>query len=166
MSEIMYPSISILELQNFKTILSNCSDPEYLKSSDCPYDTSTKKLIKSLIPDRVVQATISKAAPPKTKKVRSGGIKTDELEKEFNDLREEIKSLKIDGQSLEPKDRIQVIKTRAMIVEKILDMKERIDNIKKQQNFIATVIQIMEDSLPQDIRLEIIEKLEPFVEEE
>mgnify|MGYP003453082013 CR=1 FL=1 len=89
-----------------------------------------------------------------------------ELEKEFNDLREEIRQLKLDAKGLEPHERIQVVKTRAALVEKILSMKERIESIKKQQDFISTVLQLMEDELPQDLRLRVIEKLEPFAAEE
>lgn len=161
-----YPSISLTELQKFKTIIDNIStDPSYLDGRKCPYDASTRNLLKSFVIDPVVQATLGNLPEGRQKsgpKPRSPSIPISELEKEFNELRQEIQQLKLDAKGLEPHERIQVVKTRAALVEKILSMKERIENIKKQQDFIATVIQIMEDELPQELRLKVIEKLEPF----
>jgi hypothetical protein len=45
-------------------------------------------------------------------------------------------------------------------------MKERISNLNKINKFTAQVIQLMEDELPQESRLRVIEKLEEFIDEE
>lgn len=163
-----YPTVSLTELTKLKTILENASDPKYLDGRVCPYDKETRELLKSMIVNPVVAATITSSptkgqvgAPKKGPVLPMG-----ELSREFNDLRTEIQQLKTDATGLEPHERIQVIKTRAALVEKIISMKERIDNILKMQKFTATVIQIIEDELPQESRLRVLEKLEPFTEEE
>ncbi len=165
-----YPTISLTELQKFKTIVTNVSnDPTYLDGRVCPYDKTTRELLKTFVLDPVVEATLVEKPDGRKKSgrpLKNSGIPIGELEKEFNDLREEIRQLKLDAKGLEPHERIQVVKTRAALVEKILSMKERIESIKKQQDFISIVIQLMEDELPQDLRLRIIEKLEPFAAEE
>lgn len=163
-----YPTLSLTELQKLKTVLENASDPKYLDGRICPYDKPTRELLKSLVVNPIVAATVS----PHPEKGQVGAPKKgvilpmDEVEKEFNDLRKELQELKTDAKGLEPNEKIQVIKTRAALMEKIIAMKERINNMKKNTSFIATVIAIMEDELPQESRLRIIEKLQPFVEEE
>lgn len=164
-----YPTVNLAQLQKLKTIITNANDdPKYLDGRICPYDAPTRVLIASLLPDPVVAATLGSLPEGrgKTGPKRKPGINIADLEKEFNELRDEIKNLKTDAKGLESHERIQIVKTRATLVEKILSMKERIENIKKQQDFIAVVIQVMEDELPQELRLKIIEKLEPFAAEE
>lgn len=164
-----YPTISLTELQKLKTILNNASDiPKYLDGRICPYDAATREILKELAQPPAV-ASLGVAGEPRGQvgAPKKGPIlPISELEKEFEDLRKEIQELKADAKGLEPNEKIQIVKTRAALVEKILSMKERITNVKKTQNFIAVVMQILEDELPQEARLRVIEKLEPYAEEE
>ncbi|MAD95726.1 MAG: hypothetical protein CMB99_00115 [Flavobacteriaceae bacterium] len=89
-----------------------------------------------------------------------------ELEKEFDELRGYINDLKKNVKGLEPHEQIQVVKTHAALIEKILSMKERISNINKVDKFMATVIEMMEAELPQESRLRVIEKLDEYKTEE
>ena len=164
-----YPTISLTELEKFKSILGYAADdPKYLDGRICPYDAATRRILKEMLP-KATPADLGKAGVERgqvgaPRKVPL--LPVSELEKEFNDLREEIKSLKADAKGLEPNERIQVVKTHAALVEKILSMKERITSVKKTQAFKATVIQIMSDELPQEARLRVLEKLEPYADEE
>lgn len=165
-----YPPISLIELTKIRAILENAQqDPNYLRGDVCPYDEATRNMIKGLIPDPVVLATLG-AKPEGRKKAgaprRTPGIKIEEIEEEFKALRAEINGLVADAKGLEPNERVQIVRVRSALLEKIISMKERIESIKKQEDFIATVIQVMEDELPQELRLVVIEKLEPFAAEE
>jgi hypothetical protein len=164
-----YPTISLTELQKIANVLENAkTDPKYLDGRIAPYDKPTREMLKSMIPDPIVNATIEtaeekgKAGRPK----KGPAIPMGELEREFDDLRKEIQSLKTDAKGLEPHERIQVVKTRAALIEKILSMKERIGNINKVDRFMALVIQILEDELPQESRLRVLDKLEIYREDE
>lgn len=166
-----YPTISLTELMKLKAIVTNAGDdPKYLDGRVCPYDKPTRDFIKSLVTDPVVAATLDDQSPEGRKKAgapkKGPVIPMDELEKEFNELRAELTTLKTDAKGLEPHEKIQVIKTRAALIEKILSMKERIHNINRSIRFTATVIEIMGDELPQESRLRVLEKLKPFAEEE
>lgn len=165
-----YPTISVSELQKLKVILTNAGDdPKYLDGRVCPYDKPTRELLKQLVPDPIVQATLGTAGEERGQVGRpkkQAALPMDELEKEFNELRTEIQQLKTDAVGLEPNERIQVVKTRAALVEKILSMKERITNINRINKFTALVIQTMEDELPQDARLRVIAKFAEYKEEE
>ena len=165
-----YPTVSLNELEKLKVIITSASDdPKYLDGRICPYDKPTRELLKSLVPDPIVAATLGHVTPERGNlgRPKKGPLlPMSELEGEFNDLRKEIQSLKTDAKGLEPHERIQVVKTRAALIEKILSMKERIGNINKVNKFTALVIQVMEDELPQESRLRVIGKFEEFKEEE
>ena len=165
-----YPTVSLTELQKLKAIVQNANDdPKYLDGRICPYDKPTREMLKSFVNDPIVSATLEHSGPER-KKVgapkKSPALPLDELEKEFDELRKEINTLKTDAKGLEPHERIQVVKTRASLIEKILQMKERISALRSKEKFIAVVIEIMQDEMPQENRLRILEKLEPFAEEE
>ena len=165
-----YPTVSVSELTKLKTIIVNAgNDPRYLDGRICPYDKPTRELLKSLVPDPIVSATVSSNQDEKTRAGRpkkQPALPLNELEKEFNDLRKEIQELKTDAKGLEPNEKIQVVKTRAALVERILAMKERILNMNRMQRFTSVVIQILEDELPQESRLRVISKLEEYKDEE
>ena len=164
-----YPAISLTELEKIKNVVEQAeNDPKYLDGRIAPYDRKTRELLKSFIPDPVAAATIEPGSPkgkvgrPK----KNGMISMTELEKEFDELRGYINDLKKNVKGLEPHEQIQVVKTHAALIEKILSMKERISNINKVDKFMATVIEMMEAELPQESRLRVIEKLDEYKTEE
>ena len=166
-----YPTISISALNNLKIVLDNARhDPTYLDGRKAPYDKPTRELLKSLIADPILEVTVPESKPEGQQKRGAKSKKTQitisELDKEYDELRGYIQDIKRDINGLEPNEKIQVIKTHAALIEKMLGMKERIKNLKKMDQFIATVIQLMEDELPQDLRMKVLEKLEPFADEE
>lgn len=164
-----YPTLSLTELSKLKTVIQNISDdPKYLDGRVCPYDKPVRDMLRSMAEDPIIAATLSPDnARKKPGAPRKGPvIPMGELEQEFQDLRTEINSLKSDAKGLEPHERIQVVKTRAALIEKIISMKERINNLNRNTKFIATVIGLIEDELDQDARLRIIDKLAPFADEE
>lgn len=165
-----YPTISVSELQKLKVILTNAGDdPKYLDGRICPYDKPTRELLKQLTPDPIVQATLGTAGEERGQVGRpkkAPVLPLSEVETELKELRDDIKQLKTDAKGLESNEQIQIIKTRAALLEKIIGMKERINNLNKMQKFTALVIQTMEDELPQDARLRVIEKFDEFKEEE
>lgn len=165
-----YPTISINELEKLKVIITNASDdPRYLDGRVCPYDKPTREMLKALIPDPIIEATLGTAGEERGQVGRprkAPVLPMSEVEKELNELREEIRQLKTDAAGLEPNERIQIVKTRAALIEKIIGMKERITNINKMHKFTSSVIQVMEDELPQESRLRVIAKFEEFKEEE
>lgn len=164
-----YPTLSLTELDKVANVLEHAkADPKYLDGRIAPYDKKTRDLLKSMIPDPIVAATVPDAKEKNNVGRPSNGpaIPMGELEKEFDDLRKEIQQLKTDATGLEPHERIQVIKTRAALIEKILSMKERIGNINKVDRFMALTISVIEDELPQEARLRVIDKFADYKEEE
>lgn len=64
------------------------------------------------------------------------------------------------GLGLEGSDKLAYLKTAAGLLEKLLSMQERANNLKQISEFYATVMEIMEDELSSDQRSKIMIRLE------
>jgi hypothetical protein len=163
-----YPTIDIEEFDKIAKLLEDCiSDPKALDPAICPYDEAIvaklRKLTNWLHP--AARASVDPDKNPVGRPKKAPILPIDEVEKEVDEIRKEIAQLKIDAKGLETADRIQIIKTRATLVEKIIAMKERITNVKKQQKFISDVMALLEDVLEQGQREEFIKRLSTYLEE-
>lgn len=162
-----YPAIGLTEIQTFLEILENAQgDSAYFDPAFCPYDeTIVQELRKVVQAMDVTTVAVVDAKNPVGRPTKAVALPVDEVEKEINEIRTELASLKLDGQSLEVADRIQIIKTRAALLEKVIGMKERTNNLKRQSLFITNVIGIMEDNMAQTEREKVIKQLEPYLEQ-
>lgn len=166
-----YPPLDLDQLMSAIFVIeASVDDVNYLDPATCPYDAEIRKRLNKLS----LWITSNQAAAPKPAiepapvgRPRSGPVlPVEEIEKEMDEIRKEIGQLKLDSKDLETADRIQIIKTRAALVEKIIAMKERTNNLKKQAAFVSNVIGIMEDILEQPQRDEMIKRLEPYLDAE
>jgi hypothetical protein len=64
-------------------------------------------------------------------KAKSSGVDMDAVAKEIQNIRDELKQLKLDSQGAQTADKIQIIKTRATLVEKLIGMDEKANNQRK-----------------------------------
>lgn len=163
-----YPSIGLNDLTNFIHIIEQAiEDPTYLDITQCPYDKEIMERLRKLVDwtHPLAGKTTEEQKNPVGRPSKQVILPIDEVQKEVEDIRKDLNQLKLDSTGLETADKIQIIKTRAALVEKIIAMKERIGSIKKQQNFISTVIGVMEDVMEQKQREEVIKKLEPYIDE-
>jgi hypothetical protein len=169
MTNMIYPTIDIEEFDKLTKLLEEAiTDPNILDPSVCPYDPAIaeklKKLTNWLHPAARASLDDGEKNPVgrPTKKVI---LPIEEIENEINDLRKDISQLKVDAKGLETADRIQIIKTRATLFEKMIAIKERTNNMKKQQQFVSTVIAIMEDIMEQPQREKMIKLMEPYIDQ-
>ena len=180
-----FPTINLAQLATISTLRQQMETHEdYLKHPDCPYDQSTREQIARLLTPKVVEVPVEvekivekivekrvevmvaasegggkRGAKPKPK---GSGVNQDEVAKEIADLRSELKQLKIDGKALQTGDKIQMIKLRASLVEKMIQMDERTNNLKKQSLFMSVVMSILDDLMDDERRHEFLKRLEPF----
>lgn len=164
-----YPTIDLDQFKSIMKVLEKAAnDPEYLDPSVCPYDETTREQLVKAVNwvHPVARATVVDGEKNPVGRPRKDPVLPIEVvETEVDEIRKEIAQLKADAKGLETADRIQIIKTRAALVEKIIGMKERITGLKQQRQFIVEVIAIMEDILEQSQRDEVIKRLQPFLEE-
>lgn len=164
---MQYPELDIEEFNKISKLLETViEDPSMLDPALCPYDPALTEKIRKLtnwIHPVARESGVEKNPVGRPRK--EPVLPIDEVEREVDEIRKEIAQLKLDAKGLETADRIQIIKTRATLVEKIIAMKERITNVKKQQKFISDVMALLEDVLDQKQREEFIKRLGMYLEE-
>lgn len=182
MAKPYYPNLDLGALASLMAIR-NQSElfPDYLERKDCPYDSDTKVQLKKLIEVREVEKVVEKIIERKVEiaakaaegggkgrkvKPKTSGVDLEMVSKEIQEIRDELRTLKTDSLGLDTGDRIQIIKTRAALVEKMIAMDERNNNLKKQSQFFSTVLGILDDLIPEEGRKAFMKRIEPFAREE
>jgi hypothetical protein len=182
-STAFYPQINLGALAGVAAIKQQIEAREdYLTADDCPYDQDTRDQLTKLLAPKIVEVpvekiverivekkveVVSKAAEGAGKrgpKVKGSGVDMDGVAKEVQDIRDELKQLKLDSKALQTADKIQIIKTRATLVEKLIGMDEKANNQRKVGTFMSTVLTILDDLMPEEGRQEFMKRLEPLVE--
>lgn len=175
-----YPSIDLSLVASLTTIrLMLDNNPDYLDDKACPYDAATIADLKELLKPKVkvVKQVVEKIIERPTEAVSTGvdpsagpvklkesAIPIEDVEAEIRDIKDELKRLKVESVGLDTNDQVQIIKTRASLVEKMVDFKERITNVKRLSNFQSVVLGILDDLIQDEKRLEFIKRLEPFLD--
>jgi len=174
-----FDSRALRALATIKTIL--ISTPDYLESDGCPYDVEDRKLIKQLLAKEVIevekivhierQPTLAERAAEGGGKrgPRDAGAKTGDIDRvsvELQAIMDDLRNLKLNAKDLKPADKIQVIKTQAALLEKMITMTERATNIKKVSNFMSIVMGILDDAMTDEQRQIFMKRLEPFTRDE
>ena len=170
-----FPTLRIGVLQSLLSLKHSVeSSPLMLKHRDCPYDDDTVKVIEELFKTKVVEVKVEvpteghRERQIAGRKKKSGELTdddADEVERDAMDLLTELKAMgkKIDGEvaQLDTATRLQIIRTRATLMEKLVLIRERFTNVKKVSHFQAVVISILDDLVDEDRRAEFIKRLEP-----
>lgn len=164
-----YPTLDLEQLMSaIQVIEHSVEDDKYLDPAECPYDEDIRKRLNKLslwITSTQAGQKAAKEAEPVGRPKSGPALPIEELEKEVQEIRTELAQLKLDSRDLDTADRIQIIKTRAALMEKMIAMKERTNNLKKQAAFVSNVISLMEDLMEQSQREEMIKRLEPYLDE-
>lgn len=190
MSKPYYPKLDLGGLAAMQTIRSQMlTFPTYLEEKDCPYDADARALLARMfaptVVEREVKVEVQVPAPtaqrkietalkaaegggvgPKVLRLKTSGVDLDGVSQEIQGLRQELQQLKMDSKGLQTADKIQIIKTRAGLVEKLVSMDEKTNNLKRNSLFHSTVMAILDDLIPQDRRMEFIQRIAPFAAEE
>lgn len=85
-----------------------------------------------------------------------------EIEQEAMELLKELKEIKAAGK-LDTDTKIQVIKAKTVLIEKVVSVQERFYNVRKVAHFQKIVIDILTDLVDEDKRAAMMERLEPYL---
>lgn len=185
MSTHFYPSVEGRALTAFTTIKQMlASDPAYLDSPDCPYEEELKDQLRELLAPQIVEVPVEKIVErivekrvevaaaaaegggqrgPKTK---ANSANAELISKELQGITQDLRDLKLNSKGLMPGDKVQIIKTQAALVEKMIMMEERNTNIKVVSRFMSTVMGLLDDIMTEEQRQNFMKRLEPFASEE
>lgn len=150
MGDRFYPPIPANFIYAAKILSGNCnSDPGYL-GSECPYPADVMEGIKEVF----LRTTPSVVEP-----VLAMDPDDLDLGQEAMSLYVQLGNLETDTSKLDIKDKIQVAKAKAALLEKLLALQEKATNVKSMREFQDTIIHMMESVLTEDQRLDFIAKV-------
>lgn len=181
MSKAYYPQINIGALASLAAMKAQLdANPDYFTNDACPYDQGTRDQLAKLLEPKTVEVEVIKEVEKivekrvevvtqaaagggkRGPKVKGSGVDMDLVAQEIQGIRDELKALKTDSKALQTADKIQIIKTRAALVEKLISMDEKTNTQRKQAAFLSTVMTILDDLMPEESRQEFMKRLEPY----
>lgn len=141
-----YPNITYEQVFNIYTVIQNIRrDKAYLEKS--PYSEPVKKAISLL--------SFSETAKQATGEIDTSSL---DIRKESEILYKQTKLL-LNSNELDEKDKASVLKTATTLLEKLLNLIERSENIQYMREFETRVLQIMKKVTPEQ-REQFIKELQ------
>ena len=128
-----YPTISVEAIMSLRVLMRDIrTNPRLIENS--PYDEITKQTLKQLFgfsKDNNIKA--------ETKKLEDLNFETETMNlyqsiEEINDL-----------ESIDPKEKIQILKLKASLLQQLLDMMKESKKIKEINQFVELVYTILTD---------------------
>ena len=154
-----YPDMSAKLLTPLRVVREMLlKDPNYLSAAECPYDADIKSLLRLLAPEKPSEDQSDHTFLGRT------GTKTEVLELETAELYVDLKNLKDDLKEQDVKERVQVMKTRASLLEKLIDLIERSKTVRSIEEFQSAVLRVMEDELTGDQRERVMAELRAILD--
>lgn len=169
MTETFYPPIGEDDLWPIKQVrLQIDADPDYLTRPECPYSDEVKRFFQITFgggrggagngsgPNGLGGGAGASVRPDQG---LVGLLDPESLEDEASSLYLQLQSF---GQTLQAGDtaeRAAYFRLSVSLLEKLTDIKKRNLDLGYVRRFTDTVIQIMEDELPPDLRTRIIDRL-------
>jgi hypothetical protein len=183
-----YPQLDPRALNALVTIKQLLEQDEgYLNDPSCNYDPELKAQLQGLLAPKVVEIEVpvevvvekiveiekivEMAAEggktgPKGPTKNAGSKNIGAITAELIEVQKDIRQLKMDSKGLMPADKIQILKTRAALVEKMITLEERSTNIKKVSMFMSVVMGILDDAFTDEQRQIFMKRLAPFEQED
>lgn len=157
-------------------------DAGYLDRSD--YDEDIKNDLKTLLAPKVVEvpkieyvekivekkvevaAAAAEGAGKRGPKAKGGIQNAEVIGKEIAQTLDDLRQLKLGSKTLQPADKLAILKTQATLLERLITAEERNTNIKKMNLFMTTVMGILDDLIDDDKRQTFMKRITPFADTE
>lgn len=162
-----FPPLRLAVLTGLSALKDNLAS---LDDPACPYDDETKRHIKALLEPKVVESVVEKEVFVGTAAGRGRPSKDIRLSEEDQQMvldeikatLSELRSLGTGEGQLDTAAKIQIAKTKADQLERLLKMMERFNTVQKNQAFQEEVIRILDDLVSEKDRDTFLRRLEPF----
>lgn len=166
-----YPAINLSVLRGLIDLKQLVAEDEgFLTAPACPYGNDTVTALQALFEKTVIVERIAGATAPAEKRGRRRPTKDKalsdddavEVEQEVKELLAELKLMGGPESRLDAAAKLGIIKTKGMLIEKALQMRERATTQKRMSGFMSTVLGICDDLMTEDQRALFMERLEPY----
>ena len=170
-----YPTLRAAVLRGLVQLKQKLVEDDTVLGPDCPYDQETREVLRGLLAVQTVEKIVrvdsgaggsgrGRGRPTKNA-VSEESVdvvigKVDDVMKQLEDLKSEL-----GGKDMDAKTKLDIIKAQSNLLEKHVNMYERIHNVKRASNFEAVVINILDDLVDEDGRDQFLKRLAPFAGE-
>jgi hypothetical protein len=156
MSDFHYPVINEKDITLIARLYE--ANPTYFDTPECPYSQDIKDIYKGTAKYHDFDTHIDNSEIPSS----------DTLISQINELMTQLKSFGKnieDSEEASAQDRSTYFRLSATLIEKLLDMREKVCNIKDYELFVNEILDIMDRICTADQRQEIMDRLQKFVPE-
>lgn len=155
-----FPDIDDSLLVPFRVIrLLLVNHPGALDNQDCPYTEEQRAFLKALF-----EGSSDNEADRKTF-LDEGGDRSDIMERQIALALEQMDELQRGMSKLDHKDKIAFLKAKPGLLEKMVDLQDRVRGQRVVGDFMRRMYAFIEDRLDADQRTALIKELGSFVEE-
>lgn len=149
-----YPTIRDEQVMSLNAVVLNMEkDRGYLDSDECPYSDTVKAFFKKKI--GLVDGEVENLFA-----ISEGETDLDKIEEQIraviNDLEDFGRKLTIADST----DKMGYFRTKTALIEKLLNMRERVFNIKEINDFKTTVLAFMNEVLSKDQITDFMRRLD------
>jgi hypothetical protein len=151
MSDPYYPNLAEGTILPFKAAVAQMQQhSDYLSRADCPYPTPVRDFLRQLGAQKVVGAV---------SEYELADDKNEFLDREIARVMQDLTDLYAGLNSGDANEKLQILKARAGLVEKLVTSRERVLSMRDIANFQVSVIGFLEDACTKDQITELKRRL-------
>lgn len=155
-----YPKLAPGVVDSLKVISTRVrSQPDYLDGVGCPYPDNDKRWLKKIFLTEEVKPLSVITADDVLNDLKSPEQWLD-IAAKARTLYNELETLQL---SADVGEKVQIIKAKAGLLERLNIAGEKALGFKAEAEFIKIVMGIMDDVLDPDQRIAVMAKLEPYI---
>lgn len=155
---IAYPNITDATVTPFRVIqVLHKTHPNLLDRPDCPYSDDTKALLRTFV---------GATAPVGDQKtfLDDADDPYEALERQIALTLQDIAAFEAKLSTLDNKDRVQFLKAKPALLEKLIELKERTNNMKVSADFMKKIYEFVDKDLDTDRRTALMKRVGDFLE--
>jgi glutaredoxin len=153
MNETFYPKIEEKNLKLITKLYEN--DKEYFNKPECPYSSDTKAIFQKTAKHFDFEThELSDEVPETESLVRQ----MNKFARELEDYGESIRN----SDSASSSDKNTYHRLKATLLEKFVDMREKLSKVTEYELFQSEILDIMDKTCTPDQRMAIMERLQQF----
>jgi hypothetical protein len=157
---ITFPSFPPgLELRLSAVVLAAQANRGFFDSPECPYSDELKGFLKKIVAETRFDDRKEKKKDTDKEELAENADKFDRMLREVETTIADMADLEDKMEEADTGDRIQFVKAKTSLIEKWINIKERIYSVREIAEFQSTIIEVMDMVLSKDQRHQFIERL-------
>jgi hypothetical protein len=155
---IHYPTIDDAMLTPFRVLrVLIQANPDLFERPDCPYTPDQRMLLQAMIKGGAEAARTSFLA--------GADDPYEALQEQIALTLEDIRDLEKTLSALDQRDKVQFLKAKPGLLEKLIELQERSANMKTLSDFMRRVYRFIDKEMDADQRTKLVEAVGGFIDE-